>query len=143
MWMQEKRRESPCTRAFASFDAMFATVPALLMLLLVAQSSHFLVSEAAERMHRQETFDRLVSIADYVVKQGAVETDMSGPGERHPNWLDSGKLDNTLEAGLMQKAGLSALSITLDYPGQGAACIYRLVVVDDAKEIRKLYVCGE
>jgi hypothetical protein len=141
--MPEKQQGSLRSRAFASFDAMFAIVPSLLMLLLVAQASHFLMSEAAERMHRQETFDRLVSAADYVVKQGAVKTNMSGPGERSPNWLDGGKLTDALADGTRQKAGLGELTITLD-PAQaeGSFCIYRIVVVDDAKGIRKLYVCG-
>ena len=137
-----RRRTASRSKAFVSFDAMFSIIPALVMLLFVLNITHLLTDNAAQRMHRQETFDKLVSVADYVVKQGAVKTDEFGKNERHPNWLDSAKVDGALADGLRQKTGLSELSIALDSPGSGPVCIYRIVVVDDTQRIAQLYVCG-
>jgi len=136
------------SKAFVSFDAMFSIVPALLMIALALGAAHLLTERSAERMHGQESFDKLVSIADYVVKQGAARTECVGTrlagceNVRYPNWLESAKVDDALAEGLGQRAGLAVLSIRLDYAGPGPACVYRLVVVDDRKDIRKLYVCG-
>jgi len=133
-------------KAFLSFEAMFAMIPALLMLTFALGSAHSLSVSAAERMDGQQVFDKLVSIADYAVKQGAVRTGAAGTDQvRYPNWIDESMLDGgSLARGLRQEAGLAELSIQLDDPGPGAVCVYRLVVIGDNRErIAKLFVCGE
>jgi len=140
--MRLKRTRSQY-RAFVSFDAMFSLIPVLMIILLTLNSAHFLTSKAMERMHQQQVFDKLVSISDYAVKQGAVRTESIGNSEaRYPNWINSSKVDDDLEKKLMEKTKLKSLNIALDQPGSGV-CIYRIVVVDDDKKIALLYVCGE
>jgi len=125
---------------------MFSIIPALLMLTFALSSAHYLSAGAEQRMHEQQVFDKLVSIADFTVKQGAARTGAAGIDQvRYPNWLDESVLDDgSLARGLEQEAGLGELSVQLDDPGAGATCVYRLVVVgDDRERIAKLYVCGD
>jgi len=135
------------SRAFISFDAMFSIIPILMIILFTLNAAHFFTSNAAERMHRQQVLDKLVSVADYVVKQGAVRTDRIGITDvRYPNWIDSSRVNAALEQDLKQRTGLNSLSIrltqTLDGAGPGF-CIYRIVVADDTKRIAAIHVCGD
>ena len=101
-------------------------------------------------MDRQQVFDKLVSIADRVVKQDGVMTECVGTSfiacenARYPNWIDRAKINDALASDLKAKAGLNKLSISFDdlKPDAGPICIYRIVVVDTDKKITKLYVCG-
>ncbi len=118
----------------------------LLMVLFLVESASWLSGAARESSHRQQLFDRLVSVADYSAKIGLAMRE----GEvRHPNWLDLAKLTAGYSDSLREKAGLSSLYIGLEEPPSDSSapgypmCIYRLVVAGDGKEIRKLYVCGE
>jgi hypothetical protein len=137
---------------FISFDGLFSIIPALLILVFTMNAAHFLTKDAIESMHRQQVFDKLVSIGDYVVKQGAVKTGKVGAASgnipipidevRYPNWVVKSKLDSMDTDKLRQAMNLSALSISLGKPGDGSVCIYR-IVLDEQKEIKRLYVCGD
>jgi hypothetical protein len=110
------------------------------MLLMAANLALFLSREAAGRFHDRQVFDKLVSIADFTVKSGAIVRNGS---VRYPNWLSEGNLTDDYSEGLRQEAGLSSLSISLGAPDdKGGVCIYRVVAVGDSKAIQRLFVCG-
>ena len=128
-------------QGFLSFDALFSIIPILLMLFFVMNLSSFLVRDVAEYAHKQQVFDKLVSIADYTVKSGAV---VSGDHIKYPNWLDRRNFDVSYVENLRTRAELSALYISLEEPRtEFDFCIYRVVVIGTSKEIAKLFVCGE
>lgn len=136
-------------RAFISFDAMFSLIPVLLMLFYALSAASSLSNDAEMRIGRQVAFDKLVSIADYIVKRGAARADSSGDGSAwaaYPNWIDEGALDGMDLASLSGKAGLRSLKISMDGPSEGEDnCIYRLVVTGPDRgrlRIRRLFVCG-
>ncbi len=127
-------------RGFISFDALFSMVPVLLMILLATRTAATLSERAQEAAHRQQVFDKLVSVADFTVKSGAVRRDGA---LRYPNWLDPAALTPAYTRKMMDSTGLPALSISVGPPQDGyQMCIYRLVAVGDSKEIRRLSVCG-
>ncbi len=152
--MQSQSNSRPCNgpgrKAMLSFDGMFSIIPMLFILTITLSAANFLTKSSLERMDRQQVFDKLVSIADRVVKQDGVMTECIGTGfsgcenARYPNWIDRSKINNALASDLKTKAGLNSLSISLDVPGpdEYPICIYRIVVVDSNREITKLYVCG-
>jgi hypothetical protein len=92
-----------------------------------------------------------VSIADYTVKSGAA---IRNGSIRYPNWLAEGSVTEDYVEGLRKRTGLSRLSIVIERsdaqntepetgnPPVSGTCIYRLVVVGQTKEIRRLFVCG-
>jgi hypothetical protein len=113
-----------------------------MILLFALNAAHHLTNSASEEMHNQQVFDKLVSIADYVVKQGAVKTGIIGSETvRYPNWIETSKVNSVLESSLQTKTKLGSLSIQLDTPGPESVCVYR-IVLDESESIRKLYVCG-
>jgi len=127
-------------RGFASLDALASLVPILLMLSLLYQASSAMAEDSRDRMSRQQTYDKLVSIADHTVKSGAVvrEGDI-----RHPNWIDESLLGDGYAASLRDQASLADLYIGMDEPeAEYDFCIYRLVVAGEEKAIRRLFVCG-
>jgi hypothetical protein len=125
---------------FSSFDAMLSMLPVMLMMLFLLNVSLLSASSVEDRMHRQEVFDKLVSIADYTVKSGAVRR---VDDIRYPNWVDGALLTESYTEGLRQRASLDSLHISLHEPDQAyQACIYRLVVIGDDKAISRLHVCG-
>ena len=129
------------SKGFSSFDAMFSLVPVVMMLLFVMELSSYLAFTVAETAHRQQLFNKLVSVADYTVKTGAVRIVDSA---KYPNWLDEGKIDEPYVDGLRKDAGLSRLMISLQEPQEDFSfCIYRLVVVGEDKQMKRLFVCGE
>jgi len=115
--------------------------------MLAFNAAHTLTDEAVERINRQQVFDKLVSVADYTVKQGAaVSEDMgaiAGEEVRYPNWVDDSKITDQYRESLRKRANLNGLSIELTNPGDGSYCIYRIVVVGSGKDIDLLYVCGD
>lgn len=131
---------NPSDKGYVSMDGLFSILPAMLILILALDMASHIAREGAGRMHGQELFDKLVSIADYTVKAGAAKTDQK-QGLRYPNLIDESRLTQSYADGLASRAGLDALSITLDTPGNGAVCIYR-VVVDANMDVRQLHVCG-
>jgi len=130
-------------KGFASFDALFCLVPILLMLSLLMQASSSLSNQAQEQSHSQQIFDKLVSVADYTVKIGAVVRYGNETKIRYPNWIDADALSEKYVEDLRTRADLEELSIGFDPPSSPSAfCIYRIVVVGDQKTITKMYVCG-
>jgi hypothetical protein len=124
----------------ASLDALLSIVPVILMLTLLSQAAALLSKQGKDALERQQAFDKLVSAADYTVKQGAA---VHESGLRYPNWLDESGLGKGYAESLRKKEGLDELYIGLGEPdGDYETCIYRLVVVGPSKEIRKLFVCG-
>jgi hypothetical protein len=132
-----------CNRGFASLDALLCLVPLLLMLILIADAASSFMRSAEQAAHRQRVFDRIVTVADYTVKIGAARHE---GGVRHPNWVDAGAITGEYTDSMRVRAGLEKLYIGLGAPDEADGgfpiCIYRLVVVGDDLEIRKLHVCG-
>lgn len=128
-------------RGFASFDAVFSLVPIAMMVLFLMAACAFLAKQAAERMERQQAFDRLVSVADYTVKSGAVVRNGSA---RHPNWIDGAKIDDAYVEDLRARSGLRELQVSVGGDGAGGAqfCIYRLAAVGGGRSIERIFVCG-
>jgi len=135
------------SKAFITFDGLFSILPMLMIIMFTFNAAHSLSEEAVERMHRQQVFDKLVSIADYTVKQGAAVNEnmgaIAGEEVRYPNWVDSGLITSQYSQGLKKRANLNGLSIQLTSPGDGSYCIYRIVVVGTGKDLDLLYVCGD
>lgn len=132
------------SKAFISFDTLFALVPILLMVSYTLIFASFLEMRANEKMERQILFDKLVSASNYAVKIGAAKTSGSGFPERkaYPNLIagsDFAPLEEELEKRL--RMDLSMGFEEDGFIGKGT-CIYRLVVYEPADEIRKLYFCG-
>ncbi|MFH0737151.1 MAG: hypothetical protein V1827_00540 [Candidatus Micrarchaeota archaeon] len=128
------------SKGFASLDALASLVPILLMLSLLFQASRSMADHSMERMSAQEAYDKLVSIADYTVKSGAVvrEGDI-----RYPNWIDENLLGDGYADALRDEAALADLYIGLAEPDGGYDfCIYRIVVSGEEKAIGRLFVCG-
>jgi len=139
-------------KGFMSLDALFSIVPIALMVFLAMDMRSMLSQEATERSQQQVVFDKLVPIADYTVKSGAV---MRNGSARYPNWIDEGVLGDGYVEDLRGRAGLGALSISLEragpgsesesgsgYARDGSVCIYRIVVIGQEKGLGRLFVCG-
>ncbi|MEW6748079.1 MAG: hypothetical protein AB1295_00015 [Candidatus Micrarchaeota archaeon] len=127
------------SKGFASLDAMASLIPIVMVLMICWQASYRFSESAKGGMERQELFGKLVSVADYTVKSGAVVRE---GGLRYPNWIDGSLLTSGYAEGLRKEAGLEGLDISLGEPGEGEVCIYRLVVVGEDKAIERLFVCG-
>jgi len=127
-------------KAFSSFDAMLSIIPILMLVVFVMNLNSYVVHKTAEQTHQQQIFNKLVSIADYTVKSGAVRT--SGD-IKYPNWIDQTKLSDTYIGDLKSRAALSNLDISLGSPSDFSVCIYRLVVIGDDKQIARIFVCGD
>jgi Flp pilus assembly protein CpaB len=124
---------------FASMDALFSILPIALMAFLAMNMGSMLSHEAAERSQQQIVFDKLVSVADYTVKSGAV---MRNGSIRYPNWIDEAMLAEEYAENLRAKIGLESLTISLGEPDSEGMCIYRIVVMGQEKRLGRLFVCG-
>ncbi len=125
---------------FIAIDGMVSLVPILLMLVILMETVSFFSDETAKSSHSQKILNKLLAIADYTVKSGAVVHE----GEaRYPNWLDEQKLDENFTETLRQKTGLSSLYLGVSEPAiRYPICIYRIVVTGNDKKIKQLFVCG-
>jgi len=131
-------------RGFVSFDLLFCAIPLMLML------SHFLTfvwmaAESTETaLKYEETTGKLSTIADYLVKRGAVErggdpTSFLGASHYSPNLIAEANPD--VEE-IRKRMGLEKLSAGVDMATEGeGTCVYRLVLYNE--EIKKFFVCGE
>jgi len=126
---------------FASFDALFSLVPMTMMLFFLMNVGACLTKQADERMERQQAFDRLVSVADYTVKSGAVARNGS---VRYPNWIDEAEISDAYVEDLRARSGLRELRISIDEPDDSGAmfCVRRLAVAGDDRRIARIFVCG-
>lgn len=130
------------SKAFISIDLMLSIVPIVLMLLFYVQYSVYYTHRTVEVMERQSTFNKLVSIADYVVKMRArtISDEVGNPQAVYPNWLTDESLSFDVE-NIREGAGLDKLSVGFSR-GEGV-CVYRIVAYGKDREIRRLFVCGE
>jgi hypothetical protein len=140
----KKRRGPEMKKGFVSFDLLFCAIPLILML------SHFLTfiwmaTESTETsLKYEETAGKLSTIADYLVKMGAVErggdpTSFLGASHYTPNSIADPNPD---VEDIRKRMGLEELSAGIDIDtGGGSTCVYRLVLYND--EIKKFFVCGE
>ncbi len=130
--------QSHC-KGSVSFDALFSLIPILMIFVLLLQTIQFTGQSKEENSMEQDLFDKLVLVADYTVKSGAVVRDGN---IRYPNWIEEGRLTSAYSEDLRFRYRLDELSISIDNPGDSPVCIYRLVVYGNSKKISKLFVCG-
>lgn len=133
-------------KGFVSFDLLFAALPLLLMLSHLFTMVWMATESGENSLLYTEKMGKLTSIADYLVKRGAVErslqeTGFLGTATYKPNVIDRTELGRIDSEGIRKWMELDSLEISLDSaPGSGT-CIYRIVLLDD--EATKLYVCGD
>jgi len=126
-------------KAYISLDTMLAVIPVLLIVAYTLNSMIVAKTNYENSVEKQNSFDKLVSAADYLVEYGfAVKYDET----YYPNWIM--EIDNEVLKKTASNSGLSGLMVSLDEPSmQNTTCIYRLVVYGADKQIRKIYFCGE
>ncbi len=126
-------------RRHRGFLAMESLVVLLIMAVTIAYTIYVISSVTAynkQHIERQQIFNKLVSIADYVVKEGAAAESNDAI---YPNLIDEQKLNGLDIMDIATRMGISKLKI--GWQAGNGTCIYRLVL-DSRMEIRKLYVCG-
>ncbi|MFH0884223.1 MAG: hypothetical protein V1861_00765 [Candidatus Micrarchaeota archaeon] len=125
---------------FATMDAILSLLPVMFMLALAMKASSGMIHEAQESMHRQQVFDKLVSIADYTIKSGAA---MHDGGYRYPNRLNEDAITPQYVESLRNQSGLFALYIGNAEPeADYQLCIIRIYTSGESREIRILHICG-
>ena len=137
------------SKAFVSFDLLFAALPVLIMVSYLFTVISLTTEAANSYQSSAELSQKLSTIADYLVKRGAVErssqeTYFLGTAKYHPNLIDPGELEdfqNYKAEEIGAWMGIGNLEASFE-KGEGT-CVYRLVVVGEDLELRKLYVCGE
>ena len=130
-------------KGFVSYDALFSILPVVFTVSFIIQMMAVTVSDASYAMEERANFNFLVATADYLVKVGGAKE--VPPEAIAPNWIDSGKFEDVrdgLLANYTQLSSIELVELDSDQIPDNGTCIYRLVVVDDTKEIQKLYVCG-
>lgn len=139
----QSRSERKCN-GFISFDFLFSIIPILLILSYTLSYSSFLEQRAEEKISGQILFDKLVSASSYVVRVGAAKKEGNGfpEAKASPNLISSEDF-SAYESQLGNKLRFS-LSIGFEESGfrPKGTCIYRLVVHEPTRQIRKLYFCG-
>ena len=134
-----------CPKAgFVSLDALFSMIPLIMMVSLVLGFTSTIMKESAVSMHRQQVFDKVVSIADYSAGYGLAEADPDDPeGKKVQNLIDRSLITQAYIDDLMERSGLGKLHISLDGSSDDMdVCIYRLVVEGNGRAIKRLFVCG-
>lgn len=131
------------SKGFVSFDLLFSALPLLLMLVHMLTVTGMAADVGEQTLKSTETTGKLVTIADYLVKRGAVERSLQGTGflgtaTYHPNVIDESKLNSMDTEGIRKWMELDSLQIS--WEKGGGTCIYRLVLLEG--EAKKLYVCG-
>ena len=96
-----------------------------------------MTGQNAEYLDQQTRWDKLVTIADFVVKRGAAyESDEAV----YPNWIDDTKLDALNLEEWKKRMELDTLQV--GYAPTDGVCLYRLVARGPQKEIAQLWVCA-
>ncbi len=131
-------------KGFISFDLLFAALPLLLMIVHLLTVTGMAADVGEQTLKSTETTGKLITIADYAVKRGAVErslqgTEFLGTATYKPNVIDESVLSSIDIEGIRKWMELDSLQISWE-KGEGS-CIYRLVLLEG--EVKKLYVCGE
>lgn len=132
------------SKGFVSFDLLFAALPLLLMLVHMLTVTGMASEVGEQTLKSTETTGKLITIADYAVKRGAIErslqgTEFLGTATYKPNVIDNSELSSMNTEELRKWMELDSLQISWE-KGEGT-CIYRLVLLEG--EVKKLYVCGE
>ncbi len=122
--------EGRWNKGFIALDALVSWA-AIALLLNIAFQIFALYNYAKESY--QSEVDKLVMVANYIVKSGAV---VEREGVRQSNWIEEAKLEKVKE-----EIGAKYPEVKIAYRPQGTLCIYRLVAVGEEKEIKQLFVC--
>lgn len=125
-------------------DLLFSAIPILLMLSHALLMVWVSAEATGNALEASEKTGKLITIADYIVKRGAVERshqgmEFMGTASYRPNVIDGEKLSRINQEEIQNWMGLDSLQVSFE-KGKGN-CIYRLVLLNG--EIKKLYVCGE
>ncbi len=148
MTIGNKRVHSKCVQAkcgFISFDLLFCILPLLLMLSFLMHQAWIISETTQTHLDTTETYAKLLSIADYAVKQGGAQKEnqqggqFSGSALYRPNSIDETELSKIPVDRIRGWMELTSLHIGWE-KGEGT-CIYRIVL--RGNEVKKLYVCGE
>lgn len=125
-------------KGYMSLDTLLAILPVLLIVVYTLNSVMLTKTNYENHFMEQNSFDRLVSSADYLVEYGLVVKDAE---KYYPNWIDS--LDQKVISEVRAKSGLKRFSVAFDeQPLDGDNCIYRIVAYGNEKQIKKIYFCG-
>lgn len=137
------------SKGFVSFDLLFAALPVLIMVSYLFTVISLTTESANSYAESTELSQKLSAIADYLVKRGAVERELQGTkflgtASYRPNVIDETELDNFQyykadELG----AAVGISNLDASFEKTDGVCVYRLVVVGEEMELKKLYVCGE
>jgi len=122
---------------FIALESLLILLILILILFYTLQTVAAATRQTQERWEAQQRFNKLVSVADYIVKAGAVR---EYHNTRYPNWIDEARLAALPLPEFQEQMNLSSLAVGFS-PSAGS-CIYRLVVVGDSKEIRRLFICA-
>ncbi len=133
-------------KGFVSYDGLFSLLPVLMLTVFVLGTMQYLLSDSVDKMDSQEKYNLLVSVADYIVKDGGAYKE----GEKvYPNWISETELGAVRSqlSEIRSMLGLPGLDFGLEdaegYDGEsGKTCVYRLVVSGQEKELDRLFVCG-
>lgn len=132
-------------RGFVSFDLLFCILPLLLMISFLLNQIWIISETAQTHLDSSETYAKLISIADYAIKQGGAQKEnqqggeFSGSAHYYPNSIDESELSSIPVERIRDWMELESLHIGWDR-GDGT-CIYRIALHNG--EIKKLYICGE
>ena len=133
-------------KAFLSFDALISVLAIVLIVVYTINAHAYLTKKASSHIEQQVLFDKLVSIADYVVNNaGAKKQIKDFDSIVYPNWIVEEELSRIDQGALARQMKLGKLSIGFEeeIKAEGKNCIFRIVVYGEYKEIKKLYICGE
>ncbi|MBI5227994.1 hypothetical protein HY988_05385 [Candidatus Micrarchaeota archaeon] len=134
-------------KAFFSIDALMSVLPVILMVVFVFQIYANTANQVSKSAANQQLFDKLVSIGDAVVHDPAnLYTNQTKAKNLQANWLNQNAPLDAKKTQFSQVANIPNLYLALAYPGPNDKydiCIYRLVVVGDQQEIKKLFICGD
>ncbi len=133
-------------KGFVSFDLLFAALPLLLMLSYLSTVIFLATETANSEIHSNEVEVKLTTIADYLVKRGAVErteqeNSYLGIASYRPNVIDEEYLSGFQQSKEKIKNWMELNSLSVSWSPAEGVCVYRLVLYHE--EIRTLYVCGD
>ncbi|MFH1785279.1 MAG: hypothetical protein ABH842_02535 [Candidatus Micrarchaeota archaeon] len=125
---------------FIALDGLISLLSVILIIFLLTKTISILSSTDATNARHQKIMNKIIAIADNVVKNSAA---IHINDVKYPNWIDEQKLNKNLTENLREKTDLSKLYLGTNPPSETyPICIYRIVVTGDEKEIKQLFVCG-
>lgn len=123
-------------RGVFSLDLLASVLPLVLILAITINTSYQLADGANEGLKEQQLFNKLVSVADFVVKNAGAKIENE---TIKPNLIDEERLKDIDEGDLEEK--LEIKNLYIGFENKDRYCIYRIVLYEG--EIRKLFICGE